>query len=395
MAGRGCTVKIQILRQEGQSVQTDEVSLPVALHSPLVVLRALLQAVSHIDAADQVLILCDLSDPDRNNDVHLDSSKDEMTLFQCGVQQGSVLGLHALGISGNLAHRFDDLHSQAAKQAQLCTDPRPIHRIETDITPEQANHSYNGIVFNICSKSPYELDVRSVSVGGMLGRVRVFFKHGSWLQSEDGSDEEDTPHRWWGASERVSRKGWELAADSICAPSWDTGREILFRKPINMLPGQTVAVYLHSGLPDDLGIQYQTYNKESIVAEDEHISVLPGLGHTGSQPFDEVHGWYRAYRGLAGGMSYRCRRKGWTIWDHTLFPEHFQEGVLTMLMCRERSLNVLYRRRHLLLPAYASYALQDPSAISTMTPNPNLDRKRELGLLHTHILYYIMEFMVS
>lgn len=47
-----------------------------------------------------------------------------------------------------------------------------------------------------------------------------------------------------------------------------------------MLPGQKIALYLHSGLPDDLGIQYQSYNKNSIVAEDEHIILYPGLGHT-------------------------------------------------------------------------------------------------------------------
>ena len=47
-----------------------------------------------------------------------------------------------------------------------------------------------------------------------------------------------------------------------------------------MLPGQIVALYLHSGLPDDLGIQYQTYNRNEIVAEDDHIALMPGLGHT-------------------------------------------------------------------------------------------------------------------
>lgn len=169
MAGRGCTVKIRILRQEEHEVQTDEISLPVALHSPLLVLKELLQDISHIVIENQVLILCDLSDPDRNNDTHLDSSKDEMTLFQCGVQQGSVLGLHALGLNtAHIAH-FDDL--QRNKAAAISTDPRPVHTIATVVTPDQANHSFNGIIFNIRSKSPFELDIRSISVGGMLGRV--------------------------------------------------------------------------------------------------------------------------------------------------------------------------------------------------------------------------------
>lgn len=59
--------------------------------------------------------------------------------------------------------------------------------------------------------------------------------------------------------------------------------QVVFRKPINLLPGQRIALYLHSGLPDDLGIQYQTYNKDSIVAEDDHIVLFPGVGHTVSR----------------------------------------------------------------------------------------------------------------
>lgn len=46
------------------------------------------------------------------------------------------------------------------------------------------------------------------------------------------------------------------------------------------MPGSRRAFYLHSGLPDDLGIQYQSYGEDDIVAEDEHVLVWPGLGHT-------------------------------------------------------------------------------------------------------------------
>lgn len=171
MAGRGCSVKIQILRQEdGQDVFTDEINLPVALHSPLSVLKELLQDVAHIIVANQVLILCDLTDPDRNRDVHLDSSRDELTLFQCGVQQGSVLALHALGLNTASISRFDDLHKNR-KEAAVNSDPRPIQTVSTAIKPDRANHSYNGIIFDVACKSPFEIDVVSVAVGGMLGRV--------------------------------------------------------------------------------------------------------------------------------------------------------------------------------------------------------------------------------
>ena len=67
--------------------------------------------------------------------------------------------------------------------------------------------------------------------------------------------------------------------------------------------GQTRALYVHSALPDDLGLQYQTTRQGGgyggggrgrgyggaenvVVDEDEHLALLPGLGHTSSTPFD-------------------------------------------------------------------------------------------------------------
>lgn len=74
---------------------------------------------------------------------------------------------------------------------------------------------------------------------------------------------------------------------------------------MKLLPYQRRGLYCHSGmylinknefknisegLPDDLGIQYQSYQKSAIVAEDSYITLHPGLGHTGSEPFDEQRG---------------------------------------------------------------------------------------------------------
>jgi hypothetical protein len=89
-------------------------------------------------------------------------------------------------------------------------------------------------------------------------------------------------------------------------------------------------------LPDDLGIQYQSYPKQAIVAEDEFISIHPGLGHTGSHPFDDHNGWYRSYRSLAGTVSYRVKPKGWTIFDHLTFPNELKDSVKTALLCQTR-----------------------------------------------------------
>lgn len=87
------------------------------------------------------------------------------------------------------------------------------------------------------------------------------------------------------------------------------------------------------------GIQYQSYDKHSIVAQSEHIRVSSGLGHTGSEPFDDQHGWYRSYRGLAGALTYRARRKAWDVSCHATFPSPLRQAVVTMLLCHQRNNN--------------------------------------------------------
>ena len=119
-------------------------------------------------------------------------------------------------------------------------------------------------------------------------------------------------YRWVEHSEKVDRSGWLQCTDIICNPSWDRPHEvdlhylawkriivkkkkkkkkkklliflllvqIMFRKPIVILPGSTCAIYIHSSLPDDLGLQYQSYRRGDVVADDEHLTIFPGLGHT-------------------------------------------------------------------------------------------------------------------
>lgn len=105
---------------------------------------------------------------------------------------------------------------------------------------------------------------------------------------------------------------------------------------IKLLPHTCRALYCHSGLPDDLGIQYQSYKKTDIVAQDAHIEIRPGLGHTGAEPFDEQHGWYRAHRGLSGSVTYTAQRKGWSPFEHRVFPTPLRNAVISMLMCQNQ-----------------------------------------------------------
>ena len=143
----------------------EEMVLPVALHSPLFVLMEQLEDLSGIPAASQILILCDLTDPDRNNDVVL-TRRNNDTLLDIGVRDGSYLTLHRLqpGRRTEPDHRGD----QSNPTSPLLPD---YHLLHTPIRAADADHSYNGILFDIQAKSPYRVEIASVFIGGMLGRV--------------------------------------------------------------------------------------------------------------------------------------------------------------------------------------------------------------------------------
>lgn len=83
---------------------------------------------------------------------------------------------------------------------------------------------------------------------------------------------------------------------------------------------QRRGIYVHSDLPDDLGIQYQTYRTNAPFADNEHLLLHPGLGHTSCEPFDLENGWYRGLRGLAGELTYGAFVKKWSIASHHEFP---------------------------------------------------------------------------
>jgi len=269
MAHRGCTICIQILNPD---LSVDQCNLPVALHSPLEVLKEQLVPISGIPLVDQVLILCDLSDPDRNNDRLL---VENATLQQCGIKQDSVLTLHSIGMSSEKTQKLTE--EALRKLLEQTSVDEDVHVLDTGITAAEANHSYNGIIFDVESAGAYEVSLRSVSVAGMLGRVQVFARNRAW---DSGSRDPSSPAHWWAHRESLSRDGWIRVADQFCRPSWDKPIEILFQVPVILLPHEKRAIYCHSGLPDDLGIQYQSYQKGDIIAEDGIIALHPGLGHT-------------------------------------------------------------------------------------------------------------------
>ena len=91
-----------------------------------------------IPVSAQVLILCDLTDPDRNSD-RLLSGWEASTLRACGIRNGAVLTLHALGIS---AEQKQKLTKDAWAKKDDGFDPyaAPRHTLPTYISAADANH---------------------------------------------------------------------------------------------------------------------------------------------------------------------------------------------------------------------------------------------------------------
>jgi hypothetical protein len=275
----------------------------------------------------KVLILCDLNDPDRNNDKLLEEN---MSLRECGITFGSVLTLHALGMDNEKA--LDKRKESLLSMKAAAVDHSIVH-LDTAVGVAEADHSYNGVIFDVKSTDAHEIEVTSIHIGGMLGRVRVYARDRPW--SADNSSA-GMSQQYWAYRQLLSKDGWTLVADQVCRPSWDRLTEIKLDIPLCLLPHERKAIYCHSGLPDDLGIQYQSYERGRIFAKDEHISLIAGLGHTGSEPFETTNGWYRNWRGMAGRVSYRPKLKGWNPFENSIFPAPLKEAVRTMLLTHNR-----------------------------------------------------------
>ncbi len=141
MAGRGCTITIKFLCGSANHGLVEDISLPVALHSPLMVLKEQLHMLVSIAPNDQVLILCDLEDPERNSDILL-IGRDNLSLRDCGIEHGSILTLHALGMSAESQQKL--LSAAFDSPVDPLDDDSPSRTLDTVITAAEANHRQVG-----------------------------------------------------------------------------------------------------------------------------------------------------------------------------------------------------------------------------------------------------------
>jgi hypothetical protein len=361
-----------------------EIKLEVGDHSPIWVIKEELQRETGRPTDDQILCLLN----DKGDEGEL-LEHDRATVYDCGIRTGSTLFLSFLTSTptavpsprvrtpaastagaddgggdqpmdaGDEAAAAERARSecrawcsamqsqrQAQRDARRCAEererygmtdpaaPAPItsshppkpYILTTDKAPREAEHSFNGVMFNIQAKEPYEITIHSVHVGGMLGTMSVYACTESWC------GDERSLHHYGGYGRQNydvrSEDSWERVYHSAHKPMWNSTTEIKFDKPVTLLPGTTRGIYVHSALPDDLGLQYQSTTRGGEIAdEDEHIRIIPGVGHTSSIPFDREYGWYRYPRSLAGRLGYEATLRTWAPRYHTQFPDPLQTAV--------------------------------------------------------------------
>ena len=263
-----------------------------------------------------------------------------------------MLQLHSLAPSSPCA-RGEEAEAERALPALPPLNEEAVScQLATRVPPLDTNrgaHSFAGVVFDVHACSEREVMVTSVHIAGMLGLVRIYARGCTW-HDDDEETERRTVFTGWGHHYELNPAGYELVHEEQLPPSWNAAREVRLQRPVRILPHHTRALYVHSNLPDDLGIQYQEYRGTEVVADDGCVRMLKGLGFTGEVPFDQRRGWYRQDRGPAGGLSYTAQPVYWSMAKHASFPVQLQQLVRTMLSVHaqpESTLHVL--PQHLLL----------------------------------------------
>ena len=165
----------------------------MALHSPVSVLKAQLAKLTQIAAHDQDLThVMEEWAQGANGQPVLSTEEIRMTgdgaLGSYGLRDGSVIRLIPLsGFEEAVPDGEDEEESETDAPAGLLEASMSSHSIMSTIGPAEADHSYNGILFDISAKAPFQVAITSVHVGGMLGHITIFACDKEW--EEDYEEE--------------------------------------------------------------------------------------------------------------------------------------------------------------------------------------------------------------
>lgn len=187
--------------------------------------------------------------------------------------------------------------------------------------PRDADHSYNGIFFDVEVTSIDDIVLDGFNIGGELGSVSVWHRaEGSCIDNYKLEVED----------------GWSCLTQCILEPSHSA--RIQLDAPLLLPSGSQTGLYIHAVAEHDQALKYQSCSSRNPSARDNNIRLWAGHARIGSSPFDtgEVGGrrnWYRRERAFAGDVIYHSVRLKWSPIEHLRFPSEFRGVVFTLFLC--------------------------------------------------------------
>jgi len=167
-------------------------------------------------------------------------------------------------------------------------------RLSTSIQPKSCDHSFNGIMVDVCCCGPDPITIRGVVVGGEIGDWTIWFKEGSLDDETVIVNEEKFTQVGKGHSEA----------------SW--ARLLILQTPITIHPNKIIGLYVHSSLVRDRGIFYHSVFPSpwarSPYCHDQNISIFPGYAKLGANPFSG-NAYMRSNRAFSGTIFYTTEKK--------------------------------------------------------------------------------------
>jgi len=206
-------------------------------------------------------------------------------------------------------------------QSMVANDGR-VRKLDTPVHPSRANHSFNGIMFDIEAGIPESVEVLAFTVSA-VGLVKVYASPFPWKQG-------------------AKHSFWEEVGEMVVKGRLNELTTIKLAKPVALLPKQRRGFYIHSNAAHDQGLKYQSYQSyDTVVVKDKSVCVYPGQARCGQEPFEEADqyrgwSWWRSVRGFSGTITYRAIKKVWSPKTHKEFPPAFRRTVVVLFMLNDR-----------------------------------------------------------
>jgi len=189
-------------------------------------------------------------------------------------------------------------------------------------TSDYEDHSFCGIIFDVVVKDllPVEyLEIRSVSVRGMLGSMSVWWCEGTHEGYFD------------------DRERWNQVFSGFKDPSPNELVALDLEPKICVKAGERIGLYIHSRRADDQAIVYDNKRRDAS-HEDRFLQILPGAAHISNRPFSSRGWWgygWRPDREFVGKINSGVR---YVLWKprketHKRFPPKFRRAAFQLLLC--------------------------------------------------------------